>query len=159
MIIGGEDENLTKGEQVAKMKMQHQDHFLVEMDNMHLGKYKIAEKVMTLLDTGNTLICMPLKYKDVFGRTLEAFGLHCDLYKESNPDFHQIGCVFKKDLSNVPEFIFTLGGVEFVFPKHSLVDRCRRRKDLEQKGEIICLLKMEMQREGRFFILGKILLI
>lgn len=155
MIIGGEDEKLIEGEQVAKLEMKSNEHFIVEMDNLHLGKYKIAENVLTLLDTGNTLICIPLKHKKVFGDALEAQGIHCDLYKESNPDFHQVGCVIKQDLSNAPKFVFTLGGVEFTMPKHSLIDRCRRREDLDKRGEMLCLIKIEMQKGGMYFILGK----
>lgn len=158
MIIGGEDEKLIEGEQVAKLKMKHDSHYLVQLDGMSIGGASISGEQTALLDTGNTLICLPLKFKDAFSNALRTKGLRCDLYKEHNPDFFQVGCRFKKDLSDVPTLEVKLGGFEFKVQKEYMVDRCRKVTELEEKGQVLCLINVEMQKDGEYFILGNVFL-
>jgi hypothetical protein len=45
------------------MKIISSDMYNVEMERISIGGLKIADYVTTLLDTGNSLICIPMRFK------------------------------------------------------------------------------------------------
>jgi hypothetical protein len=110
------------------------------MHGMTIGGEKIADYATTLLDTGNTLISMPLAYKSRVFTGLKNKGLECEAYQEANKDFYQVGCKVKK-LEDIPDMTVDLNGVIFQIAGTDLIDSCQSTGILF--GGYQCLLTLE----------------
>lgn len=146
------DMSLTKGSQVAVLSLETPSMYSIEA-----GKVKIAGEVIvsgygSLLDTGNTLICLPMKFLSNFYKIMKKKNINCKLIPEGNPEFYQVGCKLSS-AEEVPDFSVELDGIEFVVKGEQLIDRCK--KEFIFFGDSECLLRLEFQSGGFEMILGQ----
>lgn len=139
-------------EKVAKLEMLDHTMYIVDLQSFKFFGEEVDIDMRALLDTGNTLISIPMKYKDKIMKIFERKGLNCEAYREANADFYQIGCKENK-IEDFPDFEVQLGGVMFKIEGSKLVDRCTREYFFF--GKFSCLLTLEFQSEGQEIILGK----
>jgi hypothetical protein len=154
LIIGGEDQELIENEKVAKAKLTSDEGFLINLDKITMNGMEIVKNKEALVDTGNTLISFPLEYREKFSKQLEKMGVSCDLYSEYNEEFFQLGCNFKKDMSDSFDLEFVIGGVELKLNAMHLIDVCNEIPN--NPDQINCLYLIEFQKDGPFFMLGNL---
>lgn len=106
------DTNLTEGVEVAKIQLLSDTMYLFNVDALYFGGEKITETHGAIMDTGNTLISIPIKHKLGFQSVLSKSGLDCEIYQEANQQFYQLGCQLR-DVAMIPDFQVTLNGVLF----------------------------------------------
>lgn len=136
MIIGGEDSEIIKDEKVAKVKMQLEDHYLINIDSFSFGENEVGNDFQAVLDTGNTLICIPLSYQYTFSAALKALNLNCYIYEEANPDFYQLGCEVPRSLENIPDITVKIQDIPFTIKGKDLVGTCLE-DDAVEEGDLI----------------------
>lgn len=153
MFIGGKEDELIKDEKVAKLTLQNPSMYVVDLQKFSFNGQDVAVNLKALLDTGNTLISFPMKFKDKIFAIFKEKNLECETYKESNEDFYQVGCR-ADSLTDLPDFEVELDAVTFKITGDKLVDRCTRRFFFF--GSYNCLLNLEFQKDGYdSIILGK----
>lgn len=164
MIVGGIEEDLVKDQAIAKIPLPNPSMYEVTLEDFKVNGVVIVDKKLkmrTLLDTGNTLISLPMKYKDAFigALKMKAPKAQCELNIESNEDFYQLGCRIKS--KELPDVQISLGGVTFEIKGKDLIDQCSTLSGLGFLNffKMNCLLNIEFQQGGYGgqVILGKIL--
>lgn len=125
--------------------------YIVELQRFKFFGEDIGVNLEALLDTGNTLISIPMHFKDQIFNLFSQKDIECEVYKEANSDFFQLGCKVG-DLNQLPDFEVELDGVLFKVEGDKLIDRCTR--SFYFFGSYSCLLTIEFQKLGREIILG-----
>jgi hypothetical protein len=124
----------------------------VMMHGMTLGGVSICDYSTALFDTGNTLISFPMSVKDALFEGFSQAGLKCETQLEANKDYSQIACSVDK-LEDIPDLSVDLNGVIFTIKGKDLIDKCQIKGFLFQT--YACVLNLELQQGGNFYILGK----
>lgn len=120
------------------------DAFLVH------DEYIINNRVTSLIDSGNTLIAIPMIYWPAISDILKKRGVNCTLEVEDNPMFENMMCETKnKDLFGT--FTFVLNEVDFVLDENDLIDSCTTNADLSYK----CKTTIEFHTVDFSIILGQ----
>lgn len=134
------------------MPLEDTSMYIIPMQSFKFFGEEVDVNTNALLDTGNTLISIPMKYKDKIMKMFERRGLNCEAYKEQNEDFYQVGCK-ENNIEDFPDFEVQFDNTIFVVEAAKLVDRCTREYFFF--GKFSCLLTIEFQRAGEEIILGK----
>jgi len=114
---------LTEGVEIAKLSLLSSSMYLFTIKALYFGNEMITESQSAIMDTGNTLISIPIKYKLQFQSVLSKSGLNCEIYQESNHQFYQLGCQIK-DVDMIPDFQVNLNGVLLTIKGPQLIDVC-----------------------------------
>lgn len=114
---------MTEGVEIAKLSLLSSSMYLFTIKALYFGNEMITESQSAIMDTGNTLISIPIKYKLLFQSVLSKSGLNCEIYQESNHQFYQLGCQIK-DVDMIPDFQVNLNGVLLTIKGPQLIDVC-----------------------------------
>lgn len=125
---------------MAKIKIASLDMYTVSMRSMSISGRQIGNFATALLDTGNTLICIPDVYKPIVFKAFSDAGMNCEAYQEANGDFYQVGCEMS-NLDKIPDLSVDLNGVIFTIKGKDLVDHCDSKGWFF--GSYSCLMTLE----------------
>jgi len=155
LIVGGVDDSLVDINLVAKLIVNSDSMYSIMIYKVEFGGFALngGNPYSSIIDTGNTLISLPMSWSDDFAKSLNSQGIKCKLYLESNSDFYQLGCMIL-DKSKFPSLIVTLAGKKITVPGHLLIDDCNTGISTFGSGEM-CLMNIEFQQSGYEVILGK----
>jgi len=164
LILGGVDRTKVSENHVeATSDIVSTDSFMFKFQGARFGDLTfITEHSQALVDSGNTLICFPMKYSPSIMDYLSAKGFNCYLEQEANPMFHEIICHMNgRNRSEFPHLTFTIEEKEFTITGEHLIELCQENvqgynpfsEDSTYQED--CLIRIEFQNRSSYLTLGK----
>ena len=127
--------------------------YIVDYDSFEFNGITISDGPgLALLDTGNTLISIPTRYKDAILKSLKQNkGLKCTPITEANENYSQVQC--EGTAEHMPDFGVTLQGIHFKVLGKDIIDQCTSLFGLFFRK---CMINIEFENDGYQIILGKL---
>ncbi|XP_030369456.1 aspartic proteinase oryzasin-1-like [Scaptodrosophila lebanonensis] len=120
LILGGIDTSRFTGA-LQYVPLSDTGYWQFEMDGVYVGQRKIAGTVSTIVDTGTSLMLVPISFYQTLVSTIDPHGLSSSLAQ---------ACVFEK----LPDIVLVIGGVKFVLsPTDYLLEKQTK------SGRMICV--------------------
>lgn len=149
-IVLGPLEEAGRPDFVLPVSSEHS--YAITVTRIGLGDSLVAEEnVQGLIDSGNTLIALPLRLRDPMFARLKSRGVTCRTLKEDNPRFLEMHCIFGS-ITQLEDMIFHVGSNAIRMSPREFFESC----NFDSPGPHDCEASFEFHDYSRLgIILGQ----